>query len=520
MTDAGLAPESIAEAERELRDLDRLLPRPTIGQFCSCMNGRAQRIIDRDLQLRRYGYLTNALMVQYRTEARRLRKREAELTEQLEEARLELRRRNAAIRGLLHVPPPKPGGQRASVETPAEQQGDTPKRRGAPKGHRGATRPRPGSIDATETLPCPGTCPTCGGDVVANGESDEILLEEIVPAIRYVIQQLLGRGTCSRCGEEVRHPAAAGPPIRTGPNLGALLSAMRQTMGVTFGKLARFSTETLGIPLTPAGALGIVNRTADRITPIADALRHSLRDRSWLHVDETGWRMDGQRWQMWGYFDDAIAVYQPDPSRSAQVVKDTLGEDFAGVVAADFYAAYDFLPRTQRCLIHLIRDVRKELEVLPTDRYLKGLEKRIGKLIRIARKMVAGELSERQHEQQAEQARKLLDAMLAARPPNKKPCQTLAKRLQRYRDSLLTFLEVPGLDCHNNRAERQLRPVVLFRKVSFGNRTDEGARRYGATATVVETARRQGKSPVDFLRQAIDPCADLPALARQLLGQT
>jgi transposase len=199
--------------------------------------------------------------------------------------------------------------------------------------------------------------------------------------------------------------------------------------------------------------------------------------------------MNGQRWQMWGYFDDAVAVYQPDPSRSAQVVKDTLGEDFAGVVGTDFYAAYDFLSRTQLCLVHLIRDVRKELESLPKNGYLKRLESGTGKLIRIAREMAAAKLPRHRREQKAEQARKLLDSMLAARPPNKKPCQTLAKRLKRYEGSLLTFLDAPFLGCHNNHAERQLRPVVLFRKASSGNRTEKGAQRYGATATVVETAR-------------------------------
>lgn len=86
MNDPGLAPESIAVAEQELSRLDKFLPRPTIGQFCSCVDDRAQLIIDRDLQLRRYGYLTTVLVVQYRRECRQLRKREAEPEAELEEA--------------------------------------------------------------------------------------------------------------------------------------------------------------------------------------------------------------------------------------------------------------------------------------------------------------------------------------------------------------------------------------------------------------------------------------------------
>ena len=517
MTSPDFVPESIAEATRELKDLNRLLPRPTIGQFCSCMGSRAQQIIDRDLQLRRYGYLANALMEQYRIENKKFRKRDAELTAELEETKLELRRRNATIRGLLHVPPSKPGSGRISDSGSAGKEEDKPKRRGAPKGHRGATRPRPDTADVAKTLPCPDTCPKCGGDVLANGESDELFVEEIVPAVRYVIHQFLERGKCTCCGENVRHPAACGPLVRTGPNAAALLSAMRQTMGVTFGKLARFSTETLGISLTPSGVLGIVGRMSDRARPIAEGLAYSLREKEWLHADETSWRVNGKRWQMWGFFDDETAVYQAVPSRASQVVKDILGKDFAGVVGADFYAAYDFLPKTQRCLVHLIRDIRKELEVIPGNRYLIGLEKRTAKLIRIARELAASKITEWKRNKKSAQATKLLKEMLAAKPPNRKVCQTLAKRLKRYKNSMLTFLEIPGMDCHNNRAERQLRPVVLFRKVSFGNRTDEGAERYSALATVVETARLQGRSPVEFLRTLIAPEADLPALTRQLI---
>jgi len=74
VTDPGFVPESIAYTTQQLKDLDKLLPHPTIGQFCSCMGDCAQQIIDRDLQLRRHDYLANSFMEQYRIENRKLRK--------------------------------------------------------------------------------------------------------------------------------------------------------------------------------------------------------------------------------------------------------------------------------------------------------------------------------------------------------------------------------------------------------------------------------------------------------------
>ena len=57
-----------------------------------------------------------------------------------------------------------------------------------------------------------------------------------------------------------------------------------------------------------------------------------------------------------------------------------------------------------------------------------------------------------------------LDEMTELDPP-KSRALTLVERLRKHRHRLLNFLNVPGAEFHNNRAERQLRPVVIFRKL-------------------------------------------------------
>ena len=44
------------------------------------------------------------------------------------------------------------------------------------------------------------------------------------------------------------------------------------------------------------------------------------------------------------------------------------------------------------------------------------------------------------------------------------------------RDHLFTFLDHAVADATNNLAERQLRPAVISRKLSCGDKTDAGAR--------------------------------------------
>jgi len=77
------------------------------------------------------------------------------------------------------------------------------------------------------------------------------------------------QGACARCGETVVDSRALnGPPVSIGPNLTAILTMMRQQMGVSYRKLSRFSHEACQIPLTPSGVLGIINRVSEAMTPV------------------------------------------------------------------------------------------------------------------------------------------------------------------------------------------------------------------------------------------------------------
>lgn len=75
----------------------------------------------------------------------------------------------------------------------------------------------------------------------------------------------------------------------------------------------------------------------------------------------------------------------------------------------------------------------------------------------------------------------------------------LQKRLRRYHDEWLAFLDHPGMSPTNNLAEQALRAIVILRKLTFGSRTRAGAKHLGTMMTVIETTKRQGKDVLKFL---------------------
>ncbi|MBV8317028.1 MAG: transposase [Planctomycetaceae bacterium] len=75
----------------------------------------------------------------------------------------------------------------------------------------------------------------------------------------------------------------------------------------------------------------------------------------------------------------------------------------------------------------------------------------------------------------------------------------LAKLLRKHRDSVLAFLDHDAVDATNNLAGREIRPAVIARKVSAGNRTPAGAETHAVLASVLRTLCRQGRPILEGL---------------------
>ena len=61
---------------------------------------------------------------------------------------------------------------------------------------------------------------------------------------------------------------------------------------------------------------------------------------------------------------------------------------------------------------------------------------------------------------------------------------------QHDRARVLSFLTEEGVEPTNNRAERDLRPAVIARKVSHCSRNERGARAFEAFTSVLQTIRK------------------------------
>lgn len=89
---------------------------------------------------------------------------------------------------------------------------------------------------------------------------------------------------------------------------------------------------------------------------------------------------------------------------------------------------------------------------------------------------------------------------LLSSPIEHEETQRLRNRIIKHNQELFIFLDDPSVEPTNNRAERQLRPMVIKRKLTFGNRSDSGASNEAVVMSVIETGALNGIEPLDIFR--------------------
>jgi transposase len=388
------------------------------------------------------------------------------------------------------------------------------KKRGAPVGHPGWVRPKPDHIDRTIHVPAPTICPHCqSDDLTPMEESTEHVQEDIVIRPRTMVTRYLhGQAFCARCHRLVVQPGEGellNAPI--GPVAKSVAIYLRYRIGISYRKTKELFRELFGLEFVPASALGFDRKAAAQGTPIYEDLREKIRASDVVHADETSWRDDGVGHYVWFAGNETLAFFHIDRHRSAEVAKSIFGEDFAGTLVRDRYAAYNGIGVDwQICIAHILtkaKEISAEHALLPqTEKdaavgpFCDRLIDLCSRLCDMGKKLKSGDLPWKETAKiEKRSIRELKD--ICQQTLRFKPAETLRGYLvgpeQKF---LFTFLRRPGVPPTNNHSEQSLRYLVIFRKICFGTRSESGLKTHSILPSLVQTARRQGIHPREFLQ--------------------
>ena len=380
------------------------------------------------------------------------------------------------------------------------------KKRGPPVGHSGWYRRRPATFDRLVFVSAPRSCPHCGGSAKARPDrlAYDHLQEDWIDGKRITVCYRHEAGRCRKCRRWVKQLGNGElPRAMIGPNLRAASMFLQYDIGLTTRKVVRTIAGLARFQFVPGSLLRFGREAGHNSRPLAQDVAEKLRACEANHADETHYRIAGRHAYVWFHGNENLAHFCVTATRSGKVSRTILGDDYRGGLHMDCYSGYDRhkTPVKQRCLSHLKRTAETWCNLLPKDApHSRAFFTAVIQLVKRGCEW---------HRKRKKSPRPAKDAeanwlrqeleRLQQMPTDFARALRLQKRLRRYRDEWLTFLDHPGVAPTNNLAEQALRAVVILRKLTFGSRSRAGAKRLGRMMTVIETTKRQGKSVLKFL---------------------
>lgn len=422
-----------------------------------------------------------ATLVQHQAaEIARLKQRIAELEEQLRQAL-----RQSA-----------PFERRAALKKPPDEK----KPPGRKPGHPGAFRVRPQRIDHEVEVPLAG-CPGCGGEVSELTRCEQII-EELPPIEPVRTRLVTWRGVCPQCGDvHSTHPlqtstATGAAGTHLGPRAQATCVSLVHRFGLTFRRACGVLKDLWGLRLSGGGLSQLLHRAAIRTEDWFHQIGRQIRDSAAVNADETSWYVGERGWWLWVFSTPQAVLYRVEESRGSDVVRDTLSDEYAGVLGSDCLASYDPIGcQKHKCIAHHLRVLKEHEQSLER----RGVTSSYLALWKLHLQDVIATWNRRDETSPADYALKVLqlhrgvDNLLERAPPEPEEV-SFRKRLARQRAHLLVCLSDPAVEPTNNRAERDLRPAVISRKVSCGNRTNAGKRTWEVLRSIAVTVDKQGQN--------------------------
>lgn len=404
-----------------------------------------------------------------------------------------------------HQTPSTPSGMQPTYLKPSAAKGK--KKPGRKKGHPGSRRAAPERIDHRVSHRAE-VCPDCSGPLNRCAETRTRYTEDIPDKLESeVTEHTVHRDWCPRCKKKVEPTVADALPNAMLGNRTLVLSAwLHFGLGTTLSQLVEVFNFHLLMKLTPGGLIQMWHRLARILEPWNEELRRHALESGVLHADETGWRVNGKTHWLWCFATGDTSYFMIDRSRGSPALLKVFAEDFAGTLVSDFWPPYNALACAlrQKCLVHLLRDLEHVEKYKSPGPEWKVFAKKLRRLI-----MDAIRLSRRREKYSQEtyasrrkwvnrRLQKLIDT-----PWTDKQAKRLIKRFRRHQDELFTFLDQPGVPFDNNAAERSIRPAVILRKNSNGNRSQQGAGTQAILMSVFFSLKKRGHNPVAVIRDAL-----------------
>src|SRR5882672_1254491 len=375
------------------------------------------------------------------------------------------------------------------------------KRGGAKAGHRGYGRKAANeqSAERVEEIAIEGDCPDCGGHLRGKGYRERTV-REIRPVEPEQILYKLERGQCSGCGRIVQaRTLGVLPKNEIGNRLLRELIVSHYLHGIPLGRIC----EKYGLNI--GTVIQMLHRVGGIFGGVIPKLIEEYRQAEVRHADETGWRTDGSGGYAWLFTTADLSLFLYRNNRSARVTKEVLGQEpLNGVLVVDRYNAYNKAPvQLQYCYAHLMREVQDLLKEFPEDKEVDRFCSTMIGLLSEAMHLRSKTITDKQYYRQATKLKTEIAVAVNATASHL-GIRRIQDIFRNNEHRLYHWVKNRAVPAENNRAERELRPTVIARKVSFGSQSEAGAKTREVLQSLIQTIKKRTINPGQWLKMVLD----------------
>ena len=361
--------------------------------------------------------------------------------------------------------------------------------------------------DAVETVTIENMCPDCGTALEEKGIKTRTVID-CQPIRMQKILYRLERKRCPRCKKVIsaRPPGVLAKCLYSNQLL-TYVAAQHYIYGNTLGQIEKQT----GIGYS--SLVDAMHQLSKRLKDVPDALIQDYRQEAVKHADETGWRTDGRNGYSWLFCTPQISIFRFRNSRSAAVAKEVFGDiPLPGVLVVDRYNGYNKMPsKIQYCYAHLLRAVKDLEKDFPDNPEIKAFVEALAPQLANAMSLRTLQMTDKQFRRQAAKIKsEILD--IVTRQAKHPAIQKIQDIFREKADRLYHWADDRSIPADNNLAERELRPLVIARKISFGSQSENGARTREILMTVLHTLRKRTPDVSAACKAALDKLAEQPNL--------
>lgn len=295
------------------------------------------------------------------------------------------------------------------------------------------------------------------------------------------------RQWCSACKVEVNVKDKRSLPFTEyGINTFMTVMVLRFNCHASFANITTVISVSHGLSISKSEVSNLLSQAKKYLASHYQQLAAAIRKGEVMYNDETGWLVRGQPAWMWIMANEKATVYFAAESRGKGIAQELYGNSQAKSMHDGLASYQNFIPLDKQlyCWAHFLRFCFEETIMEKADSQAIDICKKLVDIYHLRQKYPDYSLKKLEFIFTT-----AFDEVLKIRSRNRNII-AIQKRLKVQKDGLVrALLYTP--DGTNNLAERELRPMVINKKISYGSDTFSGMETTSVLGSIIQTISKK-----------------------------